>query len=137
MKRSVQERVGDIRVAIARCSVYAVDLDSTEGHVAQMAVDAIERNIATIGEAANHLPDTVTEALPGIDWPAIRGMRNILIHEYFGVEKAVVRDVIETKLQPLDDVLAQYVARGVRRQPPPFLPVSQSSPRRKPPSLGR
>lgn len=72
-----------------------------------MAVDAIERNIATIGEAANHLPETVTGALPGIDWQAIRGMRNILIHEYFGVENAVVRDVIETKLQPLDIALRQ------------------------------
>lgn len=137
MKRSVSERIADIRTAIARCLDYAADLDSTEGHMAQMAVDAIERNIATIGEAANHLPDTVTDALPGIDWPAIRGMRNILIHEYFGVENAVVRDVIETKLQPLDDALAQYAARRVRRQPPPFRPPSQASPHREPPGLGR
>jgi uncharacterized protein with HEPN domain len=126
VRRSVPERVGDIRTAIARCLEYATDLDSTEGHLAQMAVDAIERNIATIGEAVNHLPDTVTEALPGIDWQAIRGMRNILIHEYFGVENAVIRDVIETKLQPLDEALAQYVERRAKRQP-----------RREPPGLGR
>jgi uncharacterized protein with HEPN domain len=107
------ETVGpDIRVAIGRCLAYAADLDSTEGHVAKMAMDAIERNIATIGEAALHLSESVTDDLPGIDWPAIRGMRNILIHEYFGVEKAVVRDVIETKLQPLDDAaLARYTVR--------------------------
>ncbi|MDR3360303.1 MAG: DUF86 domain-containing protein [Bifidobacteriaceae bacterium] len=73
-----------------------------------MAADAIERNIAVIGEAANHLPESLTQALPEVDWPAVRGMRNILIHEYFGVEKAVVRDVIETELKPLDALLSQH-----------------------------
>jgi uncharacterized protein with HEPN domain len=108
VSRTAEERIADIRAAIARCQRYATDLDATQGHLAEMAVDAIERNIAVIGEAANHLPGAVTEALPQIDWPAIRGMRNILIHEYFGVDKAVVRDVIETKLRALEDALAQY-----------------------------
>lgn len=64
--------------------------------------------IAVIGEAAAHLPAAVTESLPQIDWAGIRGMRNILIHEYFGVDSAVIRDVIATKLRPLDDALAEY-----------------------------
>jgi hypothetical protein len=42
------------------------------------------------------------------------------------VENAVIRDVIETKLQPLDEALAQYVERRAKRQP-----------RREPPGLGR
>lgn len=77
-----------------------------------MALDAVERNIAVIGEAANHLPESVTMGLPEIDWPAIRGMRNILIHEYFGVENSVVRDVIDSKLRALDAALAHYSAKG-------------------------
>lgn len=116
MIRAAGQRIADIRVAIARCQRYADDLDATEGHLADMAVDAIERNISVIGEAANHLPEAVTGALPQIDWPAIRGMRNILIHEYFGVDKAVVRDVIDTKLQALEDALAQYAAQDPDRQ---------------------
>lgn len=111
MSRSAEERIEDIRAAIARCLRYADDIDATEGHLAEMAVDAIERNIAVIGEAANHLPESVTAELSEIDWPAVRGMRNILIHDYFGVENDVVRDVIGAKLQPLDDALAQYTAR--------------------------
>lgn len=70
-----------------------------------------ERNIAVIGEAATHLPETVTEALPQIDWSAIRGMRNILVHEYVGVDKTVISDLIATKLRALDDALAQYTAQ--------------------------
>jgi hypothetical protein len=41
----------------------------------------------------------------------IRGMRNVLIRMYFGVDSAVVRDVVETKLQPLDEALARYVGQ--------------------------
>lgn len=77
-----------------------------------MALDAIERNIAVIGEAAIHLPEMVTDELSEIDWPAIRGMRNILIHEYFGVEVAVVRDVIHSKLQPLDSALYLFLKKN-------------------------
>jgi len=113
--RGPEQRVADIRAAIARCVRYAEDLDAPEGHAAEMAVDAIERNIAVIGEAANNLPDAVTEALPQIDWPAIRGMRNILIHEYFDVDQAVVRDVIDTKLRALEDALAQYETQDAER----------------------
>lgn len=108
MSRATEERIADIRAAIARCLRYAGDLDATEGHLAEMAIDAIERNIAVIGEAASHLPEAVTGALPEIDWSAIRGMRNVLVHEYFGVDKGVVRDVIDTKIRALDDALARY-----------------------------
>lgn len=110
MSRSAEERIADIRAAIGRCLLYAADLEAPHGHLAEMAADAIERNIAVIGEAAGHLPDTVITSLPEIDWSAIRGMRNILIHRYFGVEHAVIRDVIDTKLQPLDDALARHLA---------------------------
>ena len=46
-----------------------------------MAFDAALRNISVIGEAANHLPAEITTAHPEIDWPAIIGMRNILVHQ--------------------------------------------------------
>jgi len=110
VSRATEEWITDIRVAIARCLRYAPDLDAGEGHLAEMAADAVERNIAVIGEAARHLPVSVTDALSQVDWSAIRGMRNVLIHEYFGVDRDVVRDVILTKLLPLDAALAAYVA---------------------------
>ena len=112
MSRSAEERIADIRSAIARCLRYSNDLDEANGHIAQMARDAIERNIAVTGEAAAHLPANVTDELSEIDWSAIRGMRNILIYDYFGVETAVVRDVIDSKLQPLDIALYGYLGQN-------------------------
>lgn len=75
-----------------------------------MAGDAIERNLQTIGEAANHLPSGITDVHPEIPWPQIRGFRNILVHEYFGVEADIVREVVESYLPPLADALRPYVA---------------------------
>lgn len=42
----------------------------------------------------NHLPDEITGAHPEIVWPQIRDLRNILVHQYFGVDIDVVRDVV-------------------------------------------
>ncbi len=87
-------------------SRYAPYLDSGDTDRADMATDAVERNIAIIGEAAGHLPTSLTDALPGVDLAAIGGMRNVLVRMYFGADAAVVRDVIETQLRPLDAALA-------------------------------
>ncbi|MGO1536953.1 MAG: HepT-like ribonuclease domain-containing protein [Yaniella sp.] len=67
-----------------------------------------------MGEAANHLPTDITGADPEIVWPQIRGFRNILVHQYFGVDAAVVRDVVKTYLPPLAEALRRPGAPPVR-----------------------
>ncbi len=75
-----------------------------------MAEDAIERNLQIIGEAVNHLPAEITDVHPEIAWPQIRGFRNILVHEYVGVDVDIVRDVVETHLPPLAEALRGHLA---------------------------
>ncbi len=70
-----------------------------------MADDAVERNLQIIGEAVNPLPAETTEAHPEIAWPQIRGFRNILVHEYFGVDTDTIRDVVRTYLPALATAL--------------------------------
>ncbi len=72
-------------------------------------MDAIERNLQIIGEAVNHLPTAITEAHPDVPWPQIRGFRNILVHQYFGVDVDIVRDVVETHLPPLAEALRSHI----------------------------
>ena len=74
-----------------------------------MAEDAIERNLPIIGEAVTHLPEEITGTHPEVPWPQIRGFRNILVHQYFGVDVDVVRDVVETYLPPLAEALRSHV----------------------------
>ncbi len=74
-----------------------------------MAEDAVERNLQIIGEAAKHLPAEITDAHPEIAWPQIRGFRNILVHQYFGVDVDTIRDVIQTHLTMLASALRGQV----------------------------
>lgn len=106
MSRGIDQWIADILQAIERCQRYVGTLDRGEGaDLVDMAEDAIERNLQIIGEAANRLPVEITDAHPEIAWPQIRGFRNILVHQYFGVDIAVVRDVIETHLPALTEAL--------------------------------
>ncbi len=107
MSRTAQERIDDILVAIARCQrfIALVGPECDDPDLVDMAEDAIERNLQIIGEAATHLPDAVTAAHPDVPWPQIRGFRNILVHQYFGVDIEIVRDVVDNHLPPLADSL--------------------------------
>lgn len=107
MSRTVEQRVADILEAIGRCHLYAAKLASAGGDesLILMAEDAMERNLQIIGEAVSHLPESVTAAHPEIPWPQIRGFRNVLVHQYFGVDADVIVDVVENHLPGLADVL--------------------------------
>ena len=108
MTRSAEQRIQDILESIDRCRRYATSLDSVDRDLVDMAEDAVERNLQIIGEAASHLPAEITDSHPEIAWPQIRGFRNILVHQYFGVDVETVRDVIETYLPTLEAVLRTY-----------------------------
>lgn len=108
MSRESDRRITDILHAIHRCGTYVDYLGSDDPDVVDMAEDAIERNLQVIGEAANHLPAEIRDSLPEIPWPQIRGLRNILVHQYFGVEVDVVRDVVTTHLPTLAEALGRY-----------------------------
>lgn len=109
MSRPASERITDILEAIDKCTRFRAHLTDTDPDVVEMAFDAALRNIAVIGEAANHLPAEITDAHPEIDWAAIVGMRNNLVHQYFGVNAALVERVLERNLQPLAAALRQHL----------------------------
>ncbi|QIM17494.1 DUF86 domain-containing protein [Leucobacter coleopterorum] len=109
MSRNTNQRIADILQSIDRCQRYVDALDSSNPDLVAMAEDAIERNLQIIGESANHLPLDITEAHPEIAWPQIRGFRNVLVHQYFGVDIATVRDVVHTHLPVLATALSGYV----------------------------
>ncbi len=64
-------------------------------------IDAVIRNFEIIGEAANRLPDDFKENHPQIDWHRIRGFRNRIVHDYFGIDYAIVWEIKNTFLPTL------------------------------------
>lgn len=64
-------------------------------------VDAVVRNFEIIGEAANRISEDFKEKHLDIDWYRIRGLRNRIVHEYFGIDYSIVWLIKETFLPNL------------------------------------
>lgn len=64
-------------------------------------VDAVIRNFEVIGEAANRLTDDFKTKNPEIEWSHLRGFRNRIVHEYFGIDLEIVWHIIEENLPEL------------------------------------
>lgn len=56
-------------------------------------IDAVIRNFEIIGEAASRLPEEFRDQHASIDWHKIRGFRNRIVHDYFGIDYAIVWEV--------------------------------------------
>lgn len=62
---------------------------------------AVIREFEVIGEAVGKPPDHVKEKYPGVDWQDIKDFRNLLIHEYFGVDLEIIWKVVQDDLPGL------------------------------------
>ena len=64
--------------------------------------DAVVRNLEIIGEAVKHLSEALRQQHPEIPWKRIAGMRDEMIHEYFGVDITIVWNVVQQHLPALN-----------------------------------
>ncbi len=80
--------------------------------------DAVVRNLEIIGEAVKHLSASLTTANPPIPWKQIAGMRDKLIHEYFGVDLDLVWDVVATSLPEFERQISHILTTLTPSQTP-------------------
>lgn len=92
----------DILLAIAKIREYSAGMNFDSFSTDCKTQDAVVRNLEIIGEAAGHLSAVSRTSHPEVDWRKIIGLRNILVHEYFGVSVQILWDVIENKLELLE-----------------------------------
>ena len=99
--RDWQFRISDILVAIDKIERYTDGMDFNSWVADEKTVDAVIRNIEIIGEASSHLPDEVLQQYDDISWPLMKGIRNILAHEYFGVDLEIIWKTVTEDLPTL------------------------------------
>jgi len=63
--------------------------------------DAVVRNLEIIGEAAKNIPQAARQQYPEIEWRKISGMRDLMAHEYFGIDNEILWDVVINKIPDL------------------------------------
>ena len=73
---------------------------------------AYSRSLEIIGEATKRLPKDFTDKYPEIDWDSMAGMRDKLIHHYFGVDYAIVWDVVKNELPKLKSQIQNLIQKA-------------------------
>jgi uncharacterized protein with HEPN domain len=76
-----------------------------------MRYSAVIREFEIIGEAVGKLPMELKAGYPGIPWQDIKDFRNLLAHEYFGVDLEIVWNTANKDLPPLMDAVQEIVKR--------------------------
>ncbi len=105
MPRDSKVYIDDIKDALKRIEEYTKGITFASFEKNQMLVDAVIRNLAIIGEAVKNLPQDVKKEFPAIEWKRIAGLRDILVHAYFGINKKIVWDIVEHKVPELKQLL--------------------------------
>jgi len=103
MSRDYKVYLEDILEAIRKICEFTRGLSADALSKDAKTLDAVIRNLEVIGEAVKRLPEQIRNQQPDIEWKKIAGLRDILIHEYFGINVEVVWDVVQHKLSGLED----------------------------------
>ena len=100
--RDVRVYLDDILEAISQIRLYVHGMNQEEFTKDRKTRDAVIYNLEIIGEAAGKLPEEFLKRVPQVEWRKIRALRNILIHEYFGINLSILWDVVQNKLGQLE-----------------------------------
>jgi uncharacterized protein with HEPN domain len=98
-------RLEDIVDAAGSIEDYVRDMTFETFRADQRTVDAVVRNLEVIGEAARHVAEEVRRRFPDVAWAEMSDMRNVLIHEYFGVDLPILWKTIRSDLPPVVSAL--------------------------------
>ena len=109
--RSDSERLLDIQEAIKNIDKYA-KLGKDEFEKNELIQNWIVRHLQVIGEASSRLSQNFRDSHSEIPWPKIIGMRNVLVHDYFGIDKAIVWAAVENELPSLKTHLEKIINKN-------------------------
>jgi uncharacterized protein with HEPN domain len=108
--------IQDILNCIDHIQLYTTGLSFDDFEKNFMAVEACLYNVQIIGEAVSHLPEDIKETETQIPWILIKGMRNRLIHEYFGTDLPLVWDTIKNDLPSFKAELERIKAGLLKKE---------------------
>ena len=98
IKREFILYLEDMFQSMQRIEEYLGDLDFKEFKKTYIVVDAVIRNFEIIGEASKKIPTAIQEKYPEIPWRKMYGLRNLISHEYFGIDYEMLWEIADNNL---------------------------------------
>lgn len=110
MKRDIKLFIKDIIEAIESIENFVGDMSIEELKEDEKTSSAVVRKFEIIGEATKHIPDKVKERNKDIKWKSMAGMRDRLIHAYFGIDYRLVWSAIKNEVPKLKPKLEKMLS---------------------------
>jgi uncharacterized protein with HEPN domain len=104
-ERNWQLRIHDMLGCIEKIERYTKDLDLAAFEQDDRTVDAVLRNLEVIGEASVRIPERIKMDNPDMPWRQMRAIRNVVAHEYFGVNLPIIWETVTRRLPELKQAL--------------------------------
>jgi uncharacterized protein with HEPN domain len=96
--------------AIKKIEKYLEGIDYETFSSNDMIFDAVTRELEIIGEASNNIDEDFQRQYPNIPWRKVIGTRNLLIHEYFGINKKVIWDACQVDIPELKTIVLKITS---------------------------
>lgn len=111
IKREYILYLEDMFLSMQRIEEYLGDLDFKKFKMTYIVVDAVVRNFEIIGEASKKIPTDIQERYPEIPWRKMYGLRNLIAHEYFGIDYEMIWEIAKANLPQNRDDLQKIIEK--------------------------
>lgn len=106
-KRDPDLLLEDIRSALGRIGRYTSRMQREQFLADEKTIDAVVRNMEIIGEAVRWLPEDFKLQYVAVPWGQIAGLRNRIVHDYFGLDLEIIWQVLQKSLREFEQQLDQ------------------------------
>lgn len=102
MSRDFRLFLEDILESCGKVLRFTAQMSFEQFVADEKTYDAVVRNLEIIGEAAKNVPEEVRLRHSDVEWKKIAGLRDVIAHEYFGIDDDILWDIVQNKVPLLE-----------------------------------